>query len=194
MSRPHQIMEGDELTDRRYQCQVEKLFYLSYTIPDVAYVAGIITKFTHQPHADHMDATLIRIIQYLRAKNHCRSIDISKFMDIPIQIAHTKLAIFRSFTDVLGKLSIRKMYTSRTFHSQWHTHKRKKKEKRVLFQKNEKKNMLLGEKLNYKRRLLLLSLYMSSDDGHQWEKKHFQLKQKERESFYDCASKLWRPS
>lgn len=60
------IKEGAELADREwYQRLVEKLIYLSYIKPDIAYVVGVVSQFMHQLHAEHLEATM-RIVRYLQ--------------------------------------------------------------------------------------------------------------------------------
>jgi len=58
--------EGANLADKeRYQRLVEKLIYLSHTLPDIAYVVGVISQFMHQPQEDHMEASM-KIVRYLK--------------------------------------------------------------------------------------------------------------------------------
>ena len=47
---------------------VGKLIYLSHTRPDIAYVVGVVSRFMHMPHIQHM-TTVMRIPRYLKGTN-----------------------------------------------------------------------------------------------------------------------------
>lgn len=56
-------MPADKL---RYQRLVEKLIYLSYTHPDIAYAVSVVSQFMHNSSKDHVGA-VIRILCYLKS-------------------------------------------------------------------------------------------------------------------------------
>ena len=61
-----QMIEGGKSADRmRYQRMVGKLIYLAHTRPDIAYAVGVVSRFMHRPHVQHMDA-VHRILRYLK--------------------------------------------------------------------------------------------------------------------------------
>jgi hypothetical protein len=45
--------------------RVGKLFYLSYTILDIAYAVSIISQFIHTPNKEYLEAVM-RILRYLK--------------------------------------------------------------------------------------------------------------------------------
>ena len=48
----------------QYQKLVGKLIYLSHTRPDIAYAVGIVSRFMHQPHIQHIEA-VNKILRYI---------------------------------------------------------------------------------------------------------------------------------
>ena len=44
---------------------VGKLIYLSHTLPDIAYVVRLVSRFMHQPQIHHM-TVVMRILRYLK--------------------------------------------------------------------------------------------------------------------------------
>ncbi|CAL2227458.1 unnamed protein product [Prunus armeniaca] len=50
----------------RYQRLVERLIYLSYTRPDIAYAKSVVSQFMYSPSEDHMNA-VIQILRYLKS-------------------------------------------------------------------------------------------------------------------------------
>ena len=61
-----QTIKGVELVDKgRYQRLLGKLIHLSHIRPDIAYAIGVVSRFIHQPHVQHMNA-ITRILRYLK--------------------------------------------------------------------------------------------------------------------------------
>ncbi|XP_021753839.1 uncharacterized protein LOC110719248 [Chenopodium quinoa] len=66
MNHELQIIEGADPTDQTlYQKLVGKLIYLSHTRPDLAYAAGVVSRFMHKPHKHHLEA-VYKILRYLK--------------------------------------------------------------------------------------------------------------------------------
>ncbi|XP_070040773.1 uncharacterized mitochondrial protein AtMg00810-like [Nicotiana tomentosiformis] len=61
-----EISSDQSLVDiGRYQRLVEKLIYLTYTRPDIAYIVSVVRQFMHTPNEEHMRA-VYRILRYLK--------------------------------------------------------------------------------------------------------------------------------
>ncbi|GJY86023.1 putative reverse transcriptase domain-containing protein [Tanacetum coccineum] len=57
---------GEPLSDpSHYRTLVGKLIYLTISIPDVTFVAQLLSQFSHNPHTSHLQA-LNRVIRYLK--------------------------------------------------------------------------------------------------------------------------------
>jgi hypothetical protein len=57
-----------ELVDKekyKYQKVVGRLLYLCHTRPDIAYAAGVVSRYMHEPRSGHMDI-VHRILRYLK--------------------------------------------------------------------------------------------------------------------------------
>lgn len=50
---------------QRYQCLVEKLIYLSHTIPKITYAISMVIHFMYYPNEEHMDP-VYHILRYLK--------------------------------------------------------------------------------------------------------------------------------
>ncbi|XP_019053156.1 PREDICTED: uncharacterized protein LOC109114639 [Nelumbo nucifera] len=50
---------------KQYQKLVGRLLYLSMTIPDIAYVGGVLSQFIHAPRTTHLEAAY-RVLRYLK--------------------------------------------------------------------------------------------------------------------------------
>uniref|UniRef100_A0A803LUX6 RNase H type-1 domain-containing protein n=1 Tax=Chenopodium quinoa TaxID=63459 RepID=A0A803LUX6_CHEQI len=61
-----QIIEGKKMVDQtRYQRLVGKILYLSHTRPDLAYAAGVVSRFMHKPQEQHLEV-VYKILRYLK--------------------------------------------------------------------------------------------------------------------------------
>ena len=61
-----QMLEGGELANcMQYQRLVGKFIYLAHMRPGIAYALGVVSRFMHKPHTQHMEA-MFRIFRYLK--------------------------------------------------------------------------------------------------------------------------------
>jgi len=53
------------MNKERYQYLIKRLIYLSYTLPDIAYVVSLVSQFMDNSSKDHINS-MLQILRYLK--------------------------------------------------------------------------------------------------------------------------------